>query len=213
MNTHYAISGPGLHAIGREDLPGATEVLNAAFNEDPCLRYLLRSGDYDPRKARHIHGYTLRLGRLYGSALATSPALEAVCAWLPPGRIHVSTGMFLRAGGLDIARSGLDVLGAIKLYGDYSDGMHREAIPGPHWYLLTLAVAKASQGKGYATRLLSPVLSLLDARGESAYLETHNPRNVPLYEHFGFKVVAIGKLPGSETTHYSMLRLPGKSLS
>lgn len=198
----------GLHSIARGDLAAATGVLTEAFDEDPCLRYLLCDGSYDPRKARRIHRYTLRLGRRYGLALATGPGLEAVCAWLPPSRAHVSTGMSVAAGVLAVTASGLDVMDALRRYGDYSGGMHRRAVVGPHWYLLTLAVSKASQGKGYATKLLSPMLAGFDARGESAYLETHNPRNVPLYERFGFEVVATGALPGTETTHYSMLRPP-----
>ena len=42
--------------------------------------------------------------------------------------------------------------------------------------------------------MLKPLLARLEREGLSAYLETHNERNIALYRHFGFEVVAESTL-------------------
>jgi hypothetical protein len=38
------------------------------------------------------------------------------------------------------------------------------------------------------------------------YLSTQNERNVPIYMHFGFKIIEENKIPGSEVNTWAMLR-------
>jgi GNAT superfamily N-acetyltransferase len=58
------------------------------------------------------------------------------------------------------------------------------------------------QGKGWAGVLLRPVLAALDAVETACCLETQNPRNVPLYEHFGFNVKLHTRVPGTDVGHW-----------
>ena len=50
----------------------------------------------------------------------------------------------------------------------------------PSWYLLGLGTVKEHQGKGLGSAVLSHMLSRCDTEGLPAYLESSNPRNVPL---------------------------------
>ena len=75
----------------------------------------------------------------------------------------------------------------------------------PHWYLPWLAVAPALQGRGLGARLLEHSLSIVDADGLPAFLETPNPRTVPLYERHGFEVIATPQA-GNCPPMTSMLR-------
>lgn len=54
---------------------------------------------------------------------------------------------------------------------------------------------------------LRPVFDYLDRQGLPCYLDTHNPANLPFYEHYGFKVVEEGRLPGTDRPHWAMLRM------
>jgi ribosomal protein S18 acetylase RimI-like enzyme len=68
----------------------------------------------------------------------------------------------------------------------------------PHWYLPMIGVEPARQGKGLGAALLRAALLRVDAEGLSAYLESTNPRNVPLYERHGFEVIGeirVGTCP------------------
>jgi GNAT superfamily N-acetyltransferase len=75
----------------------------------------------------------------------------------------------------------------------------------PHWYLPWLAVAPALQGRGLSAQLLEHGLAIVDGDGLPAFLETPNPRTVPLYERHGFKVIAAPQA-GSCPPVTSMLR-------
>ncbi len=78
----------------------------------------------------------------------------------------------------------------------------------PHWYLPLLGVDPAHQGRGLGSALLSHALAQCDRDGIPAYLESSNPRNIPLYERHGFR--AIGKIQvGSSPTLVPMLRPVG----
>ena len=59
-------------------------------------------------------------------------------------------------------------------------GQMDEAHPRfPHWYLPWLGVDRA---------LLAQCLRIVDEDHVAAYLETPNPRTIPFYERYGFKV-------------------------
>lgn len=202
---------PGLVRLTRSTTDTAVETLTSAFAEDPCLKHLLGSEDYDPEKARHIHRYSVNLGLRYGLALATSAEAEGVCVWMPPERAMTTAWMFLRAGGLGLgSKVDAGVIGRLKAYGDYSAEIHHRSAPFPHWYLLSIAVDRESQGQGYANRLMRPVMEHFDRIGQPCYLETHNGRNVAFYEKYGFEVAGLGRLPGTDKTHWGMLRMPRK---
>src|SRR5262245_26054324 len=59
----------------------------------------------------------------------------------------------------------------------------------PHWYLPLIGVDPAKQGRGYGSALLRHALERIDREGTSAYLESTNPANIPLYERHGFEVI------------------------
>src|SRR5262245_45949179 len=59
----------------------------------------------------------------------------------------------------------------------------------PHWYLPLIGVEPAKQGHGYGSALLRHALEHIDREGRTAYLESTNPANIPLYQRHGFEVV------------------------
>ena len=61
------------------------------------------------------------------------------------------------------------------------------------------------QRKGYGSALLQHALSQCDREHAPAYLESTNPVNVPLYERYGFKVLATIQI-GSSPPIFPMLR-------
>jgi ribosomal protein S18 acetylase RimI-like enzyme len=77
----------------------------------------------------------------------------------------------------------------------------------PCWYLPLIGVDPTCQGRGYGSALLRYALEQVDGTGAPAYLESSNPRNVPLYERHGFEV--LGRIQaGSSPTVVPMLRRP-----
>jgi GNAT superfamily N-acetyltransferase len=200
-----------LHPLRKTELEGAGRVFREAFWNDPFFSYIMGGERYDRAALASMHRFTVMYGLLYGKVCATSENLEGVALWLPPGATHMGAWRSIRAGVLSVGTAGrLSVKCAfyrrLMAYGGYSAGIHERIAPFPHWYLLAMGVADAHRGKGFAGRLLRPVLEHLDAEGLPCYLETHNPANPALYEHFGFTVAFEGRLPGSDMPHWAMLR-------
>ncbi len=57
------------------------------------------------------------------------------------------------------------------------------------WYLMVIGVDPVSQGQGYASKLLKPMLARLDEDSLPGYPETQKEKNATLYQHFGFNVI------------------------
>lgn len=58
----------------------------------------------------------------------------------------------------------------------------------PHWYVASLGVEPAAQGRGLGAALLTRLLERADREGFPTYLETDRIRNVGFYEARGFRV-------------------------
>ena len=69
---------------------------------------------------------------------------------------------------------------------------------GRHWYLPLIGVDPAHQGRGHGNALLTHALRDCDVDRVPAYLESTNPRNIPLYERHGFRIlgtIQVGSSP------------------
>ncbi len=76
-----------------------------------------------------------------------------------------------------------------------------------HWYLPLIGVDPARQGNGYGSALMEHAVRRCDRDREPAYLESTNPRNIPLYERHGFERLGTVQV-GSSPPVYPMLRKP-----
>jgi ribosomal protein S18 acetylase RimI-like enzyme len=85
--------------------------------------------------------------------------------------------------------------------------MDRYAPDGPHWHLGKVGVDPAYRRMGLGSRLMAYRLSMCDAQGLSAYLESSNRENLSFYERLGFEV--LGEIQvGSSPALFPMLRQP-----
>lgn len=164
--------------------------LVAAFVADPVARWFF-SDDAGYRAA-----FPRFVDALGGGAFAHAAAYRAdnytgAALWLPPGvgPDEAAIGALVEQTLVCEKR---DICGAVF------EAMGRAHPEEPHWYLPLIGVVPDQQGRGIGSALLEASLARCDAEGLSAYLESTNPRNVPLYRRFGFEVsgeIAIGGCP------------------
>lgn len=175
------------------------DTLMLAFSTDPCLRYLLWS------PAAFFKGFRPFATGMGGAAVGQGTAWladdgAAAALWLPPGASSDRDAMLAVIG--ELAREEkLPVLGEV---GETMAAYHPEE---PHWYLAMIGVDPARQGLGYGSAILKESLRRCDEEGVMAYLESSNPRNVPLYERYGFEVMGFVQ-PGDFPGIYPMVRQP-----
>lgn len=126
---------------------------------------------------------------------------------------------YLPNGVVDVAAEGSQILGAalwslpgasytsfsdyVRMYGGHayrmllrdvqSGELHPEE---PHWYLYTLTVSPAAQGKGIGSSLLAHGLQRADDSSRPVYLEATSVGSQRLYERKGFRLMR--EIPTSE---------------
>lgn len=201
---------PGnLIRLGRSQLDRASAMLTWAFFEDPKLAYIILDPSARQTLGKELLGFELRYGMKYGEVYATSPELEGIAVWLPSKYAQITTWRAILSGALRLRKAiGVNRMERLMKFSDFLDTSHARHAPYPHSYLFFVGVSPAHQGKGFASKLIRPVLDRLDGTATSCYLATQNPGNVPMYEHFGFSVVERTKIPGSDVAHIAMVRLP-----
>ena len=117
----------------------------------------------------------------HGTAFVANDG-AAVATWLPPGvdADHERMDAIMAEQTSDDRKEEMD-----ELFAKMEQFHPRE----PHWYLPLIAADPARQGQGLGTALMEAAIARIDADGRPAYLDSSNPRNIRLYERFGFEAV------------------------
>ena len=106
----------------------------------------------------------------------------AVATWLPPG---VEPDGEVMAAIMD-EQTPAHRKAEMDVFVEQMDRFHPKE---PVWYLPLIAADPAHRGRGLGTALMEAAIERIDADGRPAWLESSNPRNIPLYQRFGFEIV------------------------
>jgi ribosomal protein S18 acetylase RimI-like enzyme len=149
-----------------------------------------------------VVGYCLLYGEVH-----TTPTVEGVACWLPPGETHLTLGRVVRSGLYATPlKMGLAAYRRFDTYMSYANQFHKRCAPPSHWYLWAIGVDPSCQGRGIDGRLIERGLARANEDGTACYPETGVARNVRFYEKHGFKVVDEGTVPGQGVPVWAMLR-------
>ena len=182
-------TSPDITALNWADRHRAGSMLARSFYNDPMLSAYWPDED---RRKRYFPWYmtsVVTYGLIYGRVFQTTN-IAGVIIWLPPGQTEFTLWRYIRAGFFALPyRAGQKQSQITGINDEFMAKTHKELMPGPHWYCWALGVDPAEQGKGISSTLMRHGCGLAAAEGLPCYLETHNQRNVPIYEHMGFKVL------------------------
>jgi len=202
------IDSNSLVRLTKAQIKPASKMVARAFQDDPAIAHIIPDAFERKNKSHHMFGCFIRYGVLYGEVYATSPNLEGVAMWVPSEKAEITTWKMIRCGGLSLYfKVGRKAVSRGLAYFDYAFKVHSRHAPFRHWHLTLLGVDPEFQGRGYASALIKPMLARIDQDHLPCYLETNNEKNVPIYEHYGFKVVEEDTIPGTDVNHWAMLRM------
>jgi ribosomal protein S18 acetylase RimI-like enzyme len=159
----------------------ATNIQLMAFASDPIMRWLWPEPD---AYVRHfpglLHGFG---GRAFERESAhVTEDFHGGALWLPPGVSPDDEALdeLLRDTVPEPRRSQFT-----SILEQMSEAHPHE----PHWHLAFIGVDPVWHGQGIGAALLRYALDKIDEKGVHAYLESSNPRNIPLYQRHGFSVI------------------------
>lgn len=179
-------------------------VIVLAFSADPVMRWMY------PDSKQFVETFPNFVRLFGGKAFETGSAyyvegFGAASLWLPPN-ISPNNGALISLFEHTIH---CDILDELLYIFEETENFHPKE---PHWYLPLIGTDPAKQGKGYGSMLLEYALALCDRENKQAYLESSNPKNIPLYERFGFEVVGEIQV-GSSPSVFPMRRRSRNEIS
>lgn len=188
-----------VRSAGPADEADVIGVITRAFETDPMARWSL------PDLATYRGNMPLVALAFGGNGFATGSVhvVEGglgAAMWLPPG-VEPDVERLQALFGENTPDTIQSEMTAVF---EQMSGYHPQE---PHWYLPLIGIDPAHQGMGLGTALMRHALRQPDEQGLPAYLESSNPRNIPLYRRFGFEPLGAIQV-GSSPTLVPMLRRP-----
>ena len=193
-----------------DKLKSISSVLSKAFNHDPLFCYLIPNSNQRLKTLNHYFQHVIKYGLHYGEVYS-SPNLEGISVWLPPKSSSHTRWRAIKTGALilPVKVKWKYLTLQNKIY-KFTDNLHKNFAPYPHWYLTLIGVGPNHQGKGFGQQLLSTTINRIDLERKPIYLETNKEKNVEIFKRFGFRILQKIIVPGTEIFHWSLLRNPIK---
>jgi ribosomal protein S18 acetylase RimI-like enzyme len=190
---------PSIKIATVSDEAPAIAVVVLAFSADPAARWTWPDPD---QYLRHFPSFIRVFG---GNAFAHESAYcvdghAGAALWLPPEvrpDENALITLLQRTGSAQVQKDGAALF----------EQMGRYHPQEPHWYLPFIGVDPLHQGKGYGAALMQHTLVPCDRNHTLAYLESSNPKNIPLYERHGFELLGTIQV-GTSPPIFPMLRKP-----
>jgi GNAT superfamily N-acetyltransferase len=180
-----------------------------AFRDYPVMRYVIgdRGDSYDDLLGQLIGYFTeSRFARRYPVIGIESDDGRIVAA----ANINPPLGMPAPPSLQRTYRSLCNALGseAIARYDAFAEACSPFEPEDPHFHLGMIGVVHDQQGRGYARRLLDAVheMSSADSGSTGVSLTTETPRNLPFYEHFGYRILGRGETPDGLLETWTLFR-------
>jgi GNAT superfamily N-acetyltransferase len=175
------------------------DVLCDAFHDYPVMHHVIGDSDYDARLRRLVGVFVAArvlsrhpmyaieaAGRLVAAGTTTPPGAGAA----PPEFPALRDAVWKELGEEALAR-----------YRALVAVWESVPFPEPHLHLNMLGTRRSHAGRGFGRRILEAVQDAsrrAATRGVS--LSTEDPRNVPLYEHCGYRVLHHARVTDSLET-------------
>lgn len=170
--------------LTEKDMESYNACLTLAFVADPTVRFMWPgSKEYQrffPKFADLFQGNAIANGTSWGTE-----DMKGIITWVAPGETHESDEL------LDYCLTNCEPSIRDELATIFEQ-MGKYFPETPCWYLPMFGVDLAHSNQGIGSNLMKHSLEIIDAKNEAAYLTSSNPKNVTIYESFGFK--ALGRI-------------------
>jgi len=184
------LSPPEVRAATSQERDWVLSTIEVAFINDPVMRFCWPRAKEYLAGIRHVANAMGGKAFEHGSAYL-APEFSGVALWVPPG-VHPDLepigSLMVETVDAALHEDLFGMLGEMAAFHPEED----------HWYLAQIGVDPFYQAQGVGAALMKHALTRCDTDGTPCYLESSNPRNISLYERFGFERVGeiqVGRSP------------------
>ena len=204
-----------LYRVQKEDLPKLQRILTVCFAHDPLYQALIPDSQTRERLLPELFACDLteffETCEIYSDSEELNSILVVSDESLHYNLLHyclsevkatLTTDGFLIKEDPSLKTLWNFIQGKDYLNSSWTDQLHQTE----RLHVIYLAVDPAHQHHGLAELLMDEVLDYARKHKMLVSLETHNPGNVSLYEHFGFKTYGVVEKPHFNLKQYCMIR-------
>ncbi|HUT80235.1 MAG TPA: GNAT family N-acetyltransferase [Candidatus Bathyarchaeia archaeon] len=200
-----------LFPLKKRDIKKAANVFARAFQTDLLEEFMFPDDDFRKKILPLYFNYRIKFGILFGEVYATTSNIEGLAVWYKRNDFIMSNWKNFRAGGMKLLfHVDNEALKRMFTIGHFSNQLRDEYTTSDYWYLAPIGIDPIHQGKGFASKLIRPMLVRFDSEQLPCLLETQSANNVSLYKRYGFEIVKETTLPGTTIAHWLMVRQPKK---
>jgi hypothetical protein len=168
-------------------------MLYRAIYDDPQIRYVLPDEQERRRILPGLIFNAMWVCEKYGE-IYTTESVDGGILWIRPSSSRaVPLPSWIGSNLRRCVRLALHV-----------ERIQQQLINEPHWYLMALGTD--TEKHRLRGRLIEPILARADSEGMPCYLETFTERTLPLYESYGFRIAAAGRIPRGGPDFWAMVR-------
>ncbi len=188
----------------------AGAVLGRAFRDDPLWMATFSDPVRRPELLVAMFTGVTRATVAARGMAETTPGIDAVALWLPPGKdfgfwATVKSGFALPRFVMSLpAQDRSRMMTVLRQLGERKKAL----MPDPHWYLAAIGVDPERQGEGLGSTLVRSGIRRADHENTSVYLETETEGNVGFYQNLGFEVIEQITAAGLDLCVWLMMRRP-----
>lgn len=194
------------YKMKREDIEKYAECATLAYKNYPLFKYLI-NGKYNHKVIKTIISASIYAMKNQTVSFSDSAEANAVAIFVPPKYKGSNFLAFLIGGGFKlIFMENPTVFLRLLTYENHSMRLKKKHTNHESWYLYNVTVKPEYQNCGESSKLLKPMFEYLDRIGQDCYVETHEEKNVKLYEHFKFELIEVSNIPKTNIKQYSMVR-------
>lgn len=204
-----------LYRVKKKDLKRLEKLLTLCFAKDPLYCKLIP--DEETRKRLMPELFQCDMTEFFETCeiFADSPKINSILVvsdesepynlvkyYLTEVRAQLETDGYLIKEDPSLKTLHNFIMGKDYLNSRWTDQLHQEE----RLHIIYLAVAPEKQGHGYGGLLLQEAIAYAHSHRLMISLETHNEKNVALYQHFGFKIFGILERKPFDLKQYCMVR-------
>lgn len=195
-----------VRAATADEVPKVAAAFADAFVDDPVFTFLRPGRLRQHARLRAMFTAELELYVLRnGGTLWTTSGYDGAVAELPPGHWEMPTSATGKEALRWLWAFRTRLPRAIRVQKAMASRHIREA----HFYVRTIGVRTAQQGKGIGSALMQPTLERADSAGLPTYIEASSERSAALYERLGFRHMGVFELPEGGPPVWPMRRPAG----
>lgn len=195
-----------LYRMKKDDIEKFSECATLAYKEYPLFKYLTQDR-FEHKVIKNIISASLSSMGTDVIGLSVEEDAKAIAIFVPPNYTGSKAIPFLIGGGIKLPFiTPIGIFLRLLRYENHAMKLKKKYTNHKSWYLYNVTVKPEHQHKGMSSILLKPMFEYLDRIGQDCYLETHKEENVKIYEHYGFELLEVSKIPRTDIIQYSMLR-------